>query len=116
MPEFLIAYNVVMCVLMIFLGAFQRRQMDRFYLAAIALAVLNGLGGIAFYRGTEFFPAAAFGLAFVLLIHATVVHFPLVECVEPLHACPAFRCRFVCNHETWVLVAISMGVVSLLQM
>jgi hypothetical protein len=97
---------------MILLGAFQRRTMDRYSVASVLLACWSGLGSVAFYGRTEFFPAAALGLAAILLVHGAVVHFPLYESSDPLRSCPAFRCRFVCNHETWVLVAIASGIVS----
>lgn len=111
-PEILIAFNVGMCVLMIILGAFQKRHLDRYSVAAIWLSCLSAVGSVLLYGRTEFFPAAAFGLAAILLIHGAVVHFPLYECSDPIRSCPAFRSRFVCNHETWVLVAVAAGLVS----
>ena len=111
-PEILIAFNVGMCVLMIILGAFQKRHLDRYSVAAIWLSCLSGVGSVLLYGRTEFFPAAAFGLAAILLIHGAMVHFPLYECSDPIRSCPAFRSRFVCNHETWVLVAVAAGLVS----
>jgi hypothetical protein len=111
-PELLIAINVCVCVLMIFLGAFQRRHLDRYSIMAIWLACMDGVGSVLIYGRTEFFPAAAFGWASILLIHGAVVHFPVYECADPLRSCPAFRCRFVCNHETWICMAIVAGLVS----
>jgi hypothetical protein len=112
LPELLIAFNVCVCVLMILLGFLQKRHLDRYSIAAILLACVDAAGSVLLYGRTEFFPAAAFGLASILFIHGAVVHFPLYECADPLRSCPAFRCRFVCNHETWILVALAVGLVS----
>ncbi len=117
-PEMLIACNVFVCVLVIVLGSFQRRYLDRFSIVATALMCMNGVGAVVLYSGTDLFPAATFGTAILLLIHGAVVHFPLTEYTsdQMLHSCPAFRCRCVCNHETWVLVAATAGLVSVCRM
>ena len=109
-PEFLIIFNVSMCVCVIFLAANQRRHLDRCSIAAITLMCLNGVGAVLLYGRTEFFPAAASGLAVILLVHAAILHFPVA--LEEPQQCPAFRVRCVCNHETWVLVAAAAGLVS----
>ena len=110
-PEFLITFNVAVCACVIFLATHQRRHLDRCSIAAIALMCLNGAGAVLLYGRTEFFPAAAMGLAVILLVHAAVLHFPIALVEEP-QQCPAFRVRCVCNHETWVLVAAAAGLVS----
>ena len=121
----LIVYNVITCVIMILLGFLQKRHLDRFSKSAIAVACLNGLCAVLLYSKTDFFPSAAAGLVANLLIHGAMIHFPLNEChlavavVESSYmfsTCPAFRCRCVCNHETWILVAVTAGVVSALGM
>jgi hypothetical protein len=114
-PEILIAFNVCACAVMILLGFLQRRHLDRYSVAAVCIACADAIGSVLLYGRTEFFFAAAFGLAAILLIHGAVVHFPLYESADPLRSCPAFRGRFVCNHETWVLVALAAGVVSALR-
>jgi hypothetical protein len=115
-PVILIASYVVLCTLMILLGAFQKRRMDRYSIVSTLCAGLAGLGSVFLYGRTEFFPAAALGLAGILLVHGAVVHFPLFENSDPLCTFPAFRCRFVCNHETWVLVMVASGAVSALNL
>ena len=110
-PEFLIAFNVAVCVCVILLGSYQRRHLDRCSVAAVALMCLDAVGAVMLYGGTAFFPAAALGLAVILLVHGAVIHFPVgLEYQE--HQCPAFRVGSVCNHETWVLVAAAAGLVS----
>ena len=117
LPEFLIAYNVSTCVIMIVLGFFQKRHLDRFSKSATALACANGACAALLYSRTEFFSTAVAGLAINLLIHGAMIHFPLNECQGSFFSsCPAFRCRCVCNHETWILVAVTAGVVSALGM
>ncbi len=115
-PEFLIACNVFLCVMLILLGFFQKRHHDRFSAAATLLMCASGACAVLLYRGTDFFPAATFGCAALVLIHGTMVHFPLTECTDQIYSCPAFRFRCVCNHETWVLVAITAGLVSAFRM
>jgi hypothetical protein len=88
--------------------------MDRFSKAAILFMYLNAFGAVVFFSKTEFFPVAAFGVAINLLIHGVIVHFPLSEFQDSMHSYPAFRVRYVCNHETWVLVATTAGLVSAL--
>lgn len=123
----LIVYNVITCVIMILLGFLQKRHLDRFSKSAIAVACLNGLCAVLLYSKTDFFPSAAAGLVANLLIHGAMIHFPLNECHSAVavvvesssymfSTCPAFRCRCVCNHETWILVAVTAGVVSALGM
>jgi hypothetical protein len=118
LPEFLVVYNVFTCVVVIFLGFFQKRHLDSFSKWAIVFAILNAMCAVLLYSGTEFFPAAVSGVAANLLIHSAMIHFPLMgECQESfVSSCPAFRCRCVCNHETWVLVAVTAGLVSALEM
>jgi hypothetical protein len=109
----LIGFNVCVCTLMILLGFLQQRRCaDRYSVAAACLMCADALASILLYAWTDFFPAAAFGLAAILFIHGAVVHFPLYESADPLRSCPAFRTRCVCNHETWVLVALAAGAVS----
>jgi hypothetical protein len=110
-PEFLIMCNIALCVCVILLGSYQRRHFDRFSVAAIVLMCFNGMGAVLLYSKTEFFPAAAFGVAIILLVHGAMIHTP--PALEfPEYECPAFRVRSVCNHETWVLVAATAGLVS----
>ena len=111
----LVSGNVCVCVLMILLGFLQKKHMDLYSLTAACLACVHAVGSVLLCGRTELFPAAAFGFAAILLIHSAMVHFPLYECADPLRSCPAFRCRFVCNHETWVLVALTAAVVSALR-
>jgi hypothetical protein len=110
-PEYLVISNVVVCVLLIFLASLQRRYLDKFSVASIVLVCFDGICAVYLYGGTVYFPAASFGLSAILLIHGAMIHFPL-ECVGPPLSCPAFRIRCVCNHETWVLVGITAGLVS----
>jgi hypothetical protein len=102
---------VAVCVIMIFLASLQQRHLDKFSVASIVLMMVSGICAVLLYGKTEFFPAAALGLALILLIHGAMIHFPL-ECVGLPLSCPAFRIRCVCNHETWVLVGITAGLVS----
>lgn len=111
-PEFLIACNVALCAVLILLGFYQTRYVDGFSITSAVLMCANGACAVLLYGRTDLFPAAAFGCAFLLLIHGGVVHFPLTECSEHVRSCPMFRFRCVCNHETWVLVAATAGLVS----
>ena len=115
----LIAMNVFICVLAILLGYMQKRHLDAFSITACILMCGNGLCAVLVYGRTELFPASAAGVTAILLIHGAMVHFPCYyyccECsVVMPHSCPAFRVRCVCNHETWVLVAATAGLVSAL--
>jgi 4-hydroxybenzoate polyprenyltransferase len=88
---------------MILLGVYQRRYLDRFSVASIALMCVSGVCALVVYGQTEYFPAAALGLTAILLIHWMVLHFPL-------HKDQSCRCVF--HHETWVLVTAVAGLVS----
>ncbi len=120
LAEFLIAINVVICVLVILLGYLQKRYLDVFSVLACILMCGNGVLAVLVYGGTELFPASAAGVTSILLIHGAMVHFPLAsECTDRMmgmQRCPAFRIRYVCNHETWVLVAATAGLVSAFRM
>ena len=118
LPEFLVVYNVITCVVVIFLGFLQKRHLDPFSKSAIVVMCLNALCAVLLYSRTEFFPAAVSGMAANLLIHSAMIHFPFLgEYQESfVLSCPAFRCRCVCNHETWVLVAVTAAVVSALEL
>ena len=109
----LIAMNVFICVSVILLGYMQKRHWDAFSIAACVLVCLDGACAVLVYGRTELFPASAAGVTAILLIHGAMVHFPC-ECSVMPHSCPAFRVRCVCNHETWVLVAATAGLVSAL--
>ena len=109
----LIAMNVFICVLAILLGYMQKRHLDAFSITACILMCGNGLCAVLVYGRTELFPGSAAGATAILLIHGAMVHFPC-ECSVMPNSCPAFRVRCVCNHETWVLVAATAGLVSAL--
>ncbi len=108
--EYLIGCYVFLCVCMILLGVYQRRYLDRFSVASIALMCVSGVCALMVYGRTEYFPAAALGLATILLIHGMVLHFPLND--DQSSSCHAFRFRCVCHHETWVLVTAVAGLIS----
>ena len=112
--EFLIAMNVVFCASVIVLGYLQKRYMDAFSVLTGIILCADGLCAVCVYGRTELFPAAAAGVGILLLVHNAMVHFPM-ECAGRM-TCPAFRPRHVCNHETWVLVATTAGLVSALRM
>ncbi len=120
LAEILIAINVVICVLVILLGYLQKRYLDVFSVLACILMGGDAVLAVLVYGGTELFPASAAGVTAILLIHGAMVHFPLASiCTDQMmgmQRCPAFRIRYVCNHETWVLVAATAGLVSAFRM
>ena len=110
----IIAFYVTIAILVMFLGTKQENNMDRVCIAAMSFVGLFALITVILLRGTPYFPLGAFATATLLLLHHAIVHrnseFPDEKC-----SCAPFQCKDVGNHETWVVAAVTAGLISLFQ-
>jgi hypothetical protein len=110
-------FFIATTIIVIFLATKQRKPLDRFCLAAVALLCLLAVTSVVLLRGTNLFPASAFALAALLLVHRSIVHFP-VDLGEAGDArmcnlsCATAQCRDASNHWTWITAALVAGAVS----
>ena len=83
--------------------------------AAVTLVCVQALVSALVCGGTVWFPVTAVWLAFTLLCHHAVIHrnsrFEGETC-----SCAPFQCKDVCNHETWVVAALVLGLGSALNL
>jgi hypothetical protein len=84
-------------------------------IAAITLVCVQALVSALMCGGTFWFPVTAVWLAFTLMCHHAVIHrnsrFEDETC-----SCSPFQCKDVCNHETWVVAALVLGLGSALKL
>jgi hypothetical protein len=110
-----VVFFVAVTIIVIFLATKQRKPLDRHCLTAVALLCVLAATSVVLLQGTNLFPASAFALAALLLVHRSIVHFPdeLDEEVTPgiLLGCVK-RGKEVSNHGTWVIATSVAGAVS----
>ena len=110
----LIALYVAISILVLFLGTKQEKNLDKPCIAAMVLVAIFAIVAVIMLHGTSYFPLAAFGTALLLLFHHTIVHYN-TDFTEERCSCAPFQCKDASNHETWVVAAITAGLVSLFQ-
>ncbi len=110
----LIAFYVAIAILVLFLGTKQEENLDKACIAAMTLVGLFAAITVIFLRGTPYFSLGAFATAILLLLHHAIIHrnsnFSEERC-----SCTPFQCKDVGNHETWIVAAITAGLISLFQ-
>jgi hypothetical protein len=115
-----VVFFVTITIIVIFLATKQRKPLDRYCLTAVALLCVLATTSAVLLQGTNLFPASAFALAALLLVHRSIVHFPdeLGEGVvgPGVFSCAgcATRSKDVSNHGTWIIAAFVAGAVSAL--
>ncbi len=107
-----IALFVTVAVLVLFLGSRQRSNNSSYGLAATALLVLLAVASTFFTRGTVFFPAAALVFAILVLTHRLVVLRFSSDDGEPGPPSSFIRKEPLLAHETWIIAALTAGLVS----
>jgi hypothetical protein len=111
------ALFITAAVLVMFLGSKQQRSLDRYSLASALLLSSLALSSAFLLKGTIFFPASALAFALLLLVHRSIVSFAQhVELPQSAPECSPFRPRDACTHETWIVAAVTAGLVSLLRL
>jgi len=113
------ALFITVAVLVMFLGSKQQRSLDRYSIGAITLLASLAIASVILLRGTIMFPASALSLALLMLIHRSIVNFAQNSDLLPQPAaqqCIPFRAADASHHETWIVAAVTAGVVSLLKL
>jgi hypothetical protein len=110
----LIAFYVAIAILVLFLGTKQDKNLDKACIAAMSLVGLFAVITVIFLHGTPYFSLGAFATAILLLLHHAIVH-RTSEFADEKCSCAPFQCKDVGNHETWIVAAITAGLISLFQ-
>ena len=116
--ELAIACFALQFLILVWLG-FQQTPVDEeerpeYGRGAIFLLIVQAVITVVVLAGTGLFPLGAAWLAVCLLCHHAVIHrnsrFDGQAC-----SCSWFQCSDVRNHETWIVAAVTAGLVSLLR-
>jgi hypothetical protein len=110
-----IALFITVSVLVMFLGSRQQKNNDKYSIAAVVLMLILAVLSTILLHGTIFFPASAFALAILLLIHHTIIHIDS-DFSDEQCSCAPFQCKDASNHETWVVAALTAGLVSVFRL
>jgi hypothetical protein len=109
-----VALFITVSVLVMFLGSKQQKRFDRYCIVSTALLGLLALAAVVYLHGTIFFSASALALALLLLVHRAIIGFAKQADVLSASECMPFRDAF--THETWIVAAVTAGMVSLLRL
>jgi hypothetical protein len=85
---------------------------ENYGIVAIATVCIQAFASIALFGGTAVFPLAALFVAFTLLCHHAIIH-RRSRFEGEICSCAPFQAKDICNHETWVVAAITAAAISL---
>ena len=108
-----VALFITVSVLVMFLGSKQQKSFDRYCIASTPLLTLLAASAVVYLHGTIFFSASALALALLLLVHRTILGFAKQADILSVSECLPFR---TLTHETWIVAAVTAGMVSLLRL
>ena len=109
-----VALFITVAVLVMFLGSKQQKSLDRYCIASTTLLVSLALTSVVYLHGTIFFSASALALALLLLIHRSIIGFAKQGDMLSASECMPFKDTF--THETWIIAAVTAGMVSLMRL
>jgi len=109
----LVALFTTFSILIMFLACKQQKPRDKYGIACGILFATLAITSTAQLQGTLFFPAAAFALALLLGVHHIITNLNGPEGTPTLNLFRQEGCEY---HETWIVAAITAGLVSMFRL
>jgi len=108
-----IALFTTFSILIMFLACKQKKPLDRYGIACGILFLALTVVSTAQLQGTIFFPATAFALALLLGVHHIITN---MNGPEGTPALSLFKQEDCAYHETWIVAAVTAGLVSMFRL